>query len=126
MKMVIIGSGSVYTPEVISEILRRNKTLKVNEICMVDLPEGIKQAEIILNFAKRMVAASGETIDIGFTCDRREAMKNADYVISQYREGTYKSRIEDELAGISLGIIGQETTGVGGFLNAMRTIPSAL
>jgi 6-phospho-beta-glucosidase len=37
-----------------------------------------------------------------------------------------QARIHDERMPLSLGLLGQETTGAGGFCKAMRTIPAAL
>jgi 6-phospho-beta-glucosidase len=47
-------------------------------------------------------------------------------VVTQIRVGGIQARIEDEKLGFRNGIIGQETTGIGGFANALRTIPRIL
>lgn len=125
-KLVIIGAGSAYTPEIIDEIIRRQSHLCIGEIALVDIEEGRERAEIILRFARRMLEHAGIRCRVFLTLNRREALPGADFVISQIRVGGWQARAEDERIGLSLGLIGQETTGCGGFMNAMRTIPVAL
>ncbi len=47
-------------------------------------------------------------------------------MVSQIRVGGMAARERDEQLGREFGLIGQETVGVGGFANALRTIPVAL
>ncbi|MFA0698198.1 6-phospho-beta-glucosidase, partial [Vibrio sp. 10N.222.49.C9] len=58
--------------------------------------------------------------------DRKPALKDADFVCSQFRAGCLEGRIRDERIALKYGMIGQETNGLGGFANACRTIPIAL
>lgn len=125
-KLVIIGGGSSYTPELFEGIIQRNSVLGFTEITLVDIPEGMKRAEIILDLGKRMFKKHGIACHLELTDKRREALKDADFVISQIRVGGSAARISDETIGLKTGIIGQETTGAGGFMNAMRTIPEAV
>jgi len=53
-------------------------------------------------------------------------VRGAHYVITQLRVGGMHARREDEYLGRRHGLIGQETTGVGGMANALRTIPVVL
>lgn len=125
-KLVVIGAGSAYTPEIIDEVIRRNDRLQIGTIALVDIPEGRDRAEIILAMTRRMLAHAGIRCEAELTLDRRQALPGADFVISQIRVGGWQARAEDERIGLKLGLIGQETTGCGGFMNAMRTVPEAL
>ena len=125
-KLAVIGAGSAYTPEIIDEIIRRQARLNISEIALVDIPEGRERAEIIRNMALRMLRRAGVDCRVSLTMDRREALPGCRFVISQIRVGGWQARAEDERIGLSLGLIGQETTGCGGFMNAMRTVPEAL
>jgi 6-phospho-beta-glucosidase len=60
------------------------------------------------------------------TTDPRPALAAADYVITTFRVGGIASRIVDERVPLSHGVLGQETTGPGGFAMAMRSIPVLL
>jgi 6-phospho-beta-glucosidase len=125
-KLVIIGAGSVYTPEIFNEIIKRWHRLPIREIALVDIEEGKKEAKIIEAFGRRMFGAQNIECKLSLTLDRKEALKGADFVINQLRAGRMAAREADEKLGIDLGIIGQETTGAGGFVNALRTIPIAV
>ena len=63
---------------------------------------------------------------IYLTLDRREALKDADFVTTQFRVGQLDARIKDERIPLSHGLIGQETNGAGGLFKALRTIPVVL
>jgi 6-phospho-beta-glucosidase len=60
------------------------------------------------------------------TTDARVALNAADYVITTFRVGGIESRVVDERVPLSRGVLGQETTGPGGFAMALRTIPVLL
>ena len=126
LKIAVIGGGSSYTPELIEGILNRKDELPVSELWLVDVEEGREKLRIITELAQRMAARSGVEIKIAATLDRREAIRNADYVITQFRVGFLKAREKDELIPLKYNVIGQETTGPGGFAKAMRTIPVIL
>ncbi|MBU3142796.1 6-phospho-beta-glucosidase [Clostridium sp. CF012] len=126
LKIVTIGGGSSYTPELIEGFIKRCDELTIKEIYLVDIEEGKEKLEIVGNLAKRMVKKAGLDIDIHLTLDRREAIKDADFVTTQFRVGQLAARIRDEKIPLRYGTIGQETTGAGGFAKAQRTIPVIL
>jgi 6-phospho-beta-glucosidase len=124
MKIAVIGGGSSYTPELINGFLDRHATLPVSELWLVDvLPERL---EVVGKFAQRMVAAAGSPFKVVLTTDQRAAVQGAQYVTTQLRVGWMQARREDEYLGRRHGLVGQETTGVGGMAKALRTIPVIL
>lgn len=126
IKIVTIGGGSNYTPELIEGFIKRYHELPVGEIWLVDIESGKEKLEIVGNLAKRMVKKAGVPIDIHLTLDRREALKDADFVTTQIRVGQLDARNKDERIPLSHGVIGQETNGAGGMFKAFRTIPVIL
>ncbi len=126
VKIVTIGGGSSYTPELVEGFINRYNTLPVKELWLVDIEEGKEKLEIVGNLAKRMVEKAGIPMEIKLSLDRREALKNADFVTTQMRVGRLEARILDERIPLSHGIIGQETNGAGGMFKAFRTIPVIL
>ena len=126
LKVVTIGGGSSYTPELVEGLIKRYDTLPVRDLWLVDIPEGEEKLNIVGNLAKRMVAKAGVPIDIHLTLDRREALKDADFVTTQIRVGLLKARAKDEQIPIKYGVIGQETNGPGGLFKGLRTIPVIL
>lgn len=126
LKIVTIGGGSSYTPEIVEGFIKRAHELPVGEIWFVDIPEGQTKMEIVGNLARRMVENAGLDIKIHLTLDRREALPGADFVTTQFRVGLLDARIRDEKIPLRYNVIGQETTGPGGFAKALRTIPVIL
>lgn len=128
LKVATIGGGSSYTPEIIEGFLKRYHELPITELWLVDVEAGKEKLEIVGNLAKRMVEKAGlkDKMEIYLTLDRREALKDADFVTTQFRVGLLEARIRDERIPLSFGMIGQETNGAGGFAKALRTIPVIL
>ncbi|WP_027340769.1 6-phospho-beta-glucosidase [Halonatronum saccharophilum] len=123
LKIAVIGGGSNYTPELLEGFIKRADELPVREIYLVDIEDGKEKLDIVGNLAKRMVEKSGLDIDVKLTLDRREAIKDANFVSTQFRVGGLEARSRDERIPLKYEVLGQETTGAGGFAKAMRTIP---
>ncbi|WP_027087065.1 6-phospho-beta-glucosidase [Cohnella panacarvi] len=126
LKIAIIGGGSSYTPEIVEGFILRYDRLPVRELWLVDIEAGRRKLEIVGELAKRMVAKSGLPIEVHLTLDRRQAIEGADFVSTQLRVGLLEARKWDERLPNLHGVIGQETTGPGGMMKAMRTIPVLL
>ena len=126
IKIVTIGGGSCYTPELIEGFIKRKDELPIKELWLVDIEEGKEKLEIVGAMAQRMVKAAGLDWKVNLTLDRRKALKGADFVSTQFRVGLLDARIKDERIPLSHGIIGQETNGAGGMFKAFRTIPVIL
>ncbi|MGD0173572.1 MAG: hypothetical protein ABSC61_03920 [Anaerolineales bacterium] len=121
MKITVIGGGSTYSPELVGGFLERTATLPVQELWLMDIDPA--RLEIVGGFIRRMVAAAGNPFSVRLTDDREQAIREASYVVTQLRIGKMAARREDEYLGQRHGLIGQETTGVGGMAKALRTIP---
>lgn len=122
-KVVVIGGGSSYTPELIDGFIKRSDQVFVGEIHLVDIELGKSKMEVVAKLSRRMIEKNGMKTKIITTLNRKEALINADFVITQFRVGGLKAREKDEKIPLENGFIGQETTGAGGFAKAMRTIP---
>ncbi|BDG35298.1 6-phospho-beta-glucosidase [Saccharococcus caldoxylosilyticus] len=126
VKIVTIGGGSSYTPELIEGFIKRYHELPVRELWLVDIPEGEEKLKIVGELARRMVKKAGVPIDIHLTLDRRRALEGADFVTTQIRVGGLQARAKDERIPLKYGVIGQETNGPGGLFKGLRTIPVIL
>ncbi len=124
MKLAVIGGGSSYTPELLDGLFERLDVVPLTEVWLMDLDPG--RLAINGGLAERMAAAHGHPFTVHQTHDLTEAVRGAKYVITQIRVGQMAARIADEKLGQRWGIVGQETTGVGGFACALRTIPRIL
>jgi 6-phospho-beta-glucosidase len=124
LKVAVIGGGSTYTPELINGFLARLDKFPVNELWLMDIDQ--ERLDIVGGFAQRMAEAKGSPFKVFLTTDQRAAVNDADYVTTQLRVGHMEARKRDEYLGLRHGLIGQETTGVGGMGKALRTIPVIL
>ena len=126
VKIVTIGGGSSYKPELMEGFIKRYDELPIKEIWLVDIEDGKEKLEIVGKMAQRMWDASPYDVKVHLTLDRREALKDADFVTTQFRVGLLNARIKDERIPFSYGMLGQETNGAGGMFKALRTIPVIL
>lgn len=126
IKMVTIGGGSSYTPELVEGLIKRHQQLPVRELWLVDIPAGEEKLNIVGALAKRMVEKAGIPLEIHLSLDRRSALKDADFVTTQFRVGLLDARAQDEGIPLKYNVIGQETNGPGGLLKGLRTIPVIL
>jgi len=119
-----VGAGSTYTPELVEGFVTRTDRLPVDELALLDIdPERLG---IVGALAERMMRRAGWGGTLALTGDAREALEGADYVVVQLRVGGNKARYTDETIPLEFDVIGQETTGPGGFAKALRTVPVVL
>ncbi|WP_076560650.1 6-phospho-beta-glucosidase [Salimicrobium flavidum] len=126
IKIATIGGGSSYTPELVEGFINRYEELPVRELWLVDIEAGKEKLEIVGNLAKRMIEKAGLPIEVHLTLDRKEALKDADFVTTQFRVGLLEARAKDEQIPLEHGVLGQETNGPGGLFKGLRTIPVIL
>ncbi|MFD1064868.1 6-phospho-beta-glucosidase [Oceanobacillus locisalsi] len=126
IKIATIGGGSSYTPELVEGFIKRYDEFPLSELWLVDVEEGKEKLEIVGNLAKRMIENAGLPIDVHLTLNRREALKDADFVTTQFRVGGLDARAKDERIPVEYGVLGQETNGPGGLFKGLRTIPVIL
>jgi 6-phospho-beta-glucosidase len=124
MKITVIGGGSTYTPELVNGFLERISTLPITELWLMDIDQ--ERVNVVGGFAQRMVKAKGDPFKVVLSTNQREAITGASYVTTQLRVGMMPARRGDEYLGLRHGLIGQETTGIGGMAKALRTIPVIL
>jgi 6-phospho-beta-glucosidase len=122
LNIAVIGGGSTYTPELVEGFIRYFSELPIGRISLMDISE--ERLQIIGDLVQRMLG--NLPVTLVRTTDRRQAIEGADFVITQMRIGGLAARARDEQIPLRHGILGQETTGPGGFAKALRTIPVML
>jgi len=120
LKVAVIGGGSTYTPELIMGFLVRRNTFPITELWLMDIDQ--TRLDVVGCFAQRMAEAHQAPFKVILSTDQRASVEGASYVITQLRVGHMAARREDEYLGLRHGLIGQETTGMGGIAKALRTI----
>jgi 6-phospho-beta-glucosidase len=124
MKLTFIGAGGVRTPLVIESVLGFQSRIPFTKLCLMDIDaERLKLIRMVSEARLRDVKPNFE---IEWTTDAREAITGSDFVVMTFRQGGIASRVIDEGVPLKYEVLGQETTGPGGFAMAMRTIPVLL
>lgn len=121
VKIAIIGSGSTYTPELIDGFIQLKNEIPIREISFMDIDN--RKRTIVGGLCIRMLHQAEMDCKTVLTKDLDEAIAGADFVVTQIRVGKLPARILDEKIPVKYGLLGQETTGIGGFMKAQRTIP---
>lgn len=121
MKIAVIGGAGVRTVIFVNGLLDRYKALNIDKVVLFDIDQ--KKLEIIGKLCRHVVKRRNEELVIEVAEEAVEAITGADYIVTTLRVGGDHSRVMDENIALETGVIGQETTGVGGFSMAVRTIP---
>lgn len=121
VSVAVIGAGSTYTPELVEGFIARSAVLPVRRLMFCDTDP--VRLNTLADFSERMLAKHGVRTAIERYTDAEQALVGADYVLAQIRVGKMPARIRDEKIPLKYGLLGQETTGIGGMLNGLRTVP---
>ncbi len=121
INVTVIGSGSTYCPELVDGFLKRQNSLKLKRLVLMDIDD--RKRNIVGDLCIRMLRKAGMDTQVVLTDNLREALPGADFVVTQIRVGKLPARYLDESIPVKYDLIGQETTGIGGMFKALRTIP---
>jgi 6-phospho-beta-glucosidase len=121
MKLAILGGAGMRTALLVNGLVRHSEELQFDEVALFDNDE---ERLMIMGRLSEYIAKTKEApFRVTFTTDVREALTGADFIFSAVRVGQEESRVQDERVALKHGVLGQETTGPGGFAMALRTIP---
>jgi len=123
-KLTIIGGGGVRTPLLIYGLLERQASLGLREVALYDVAR--ERAELMATLGRELLREMDGTFALTVTDDLEAAVADAAAIITSIRVGGLRARARDERTAIEHGVVGQETTGVGGWAMALRTIPVVL
>lgn len=121
MKLAVIGGGGVRSPFLAKSIVSNASSIGIDEIVFMDIDE--EKLNIFGKISQHISTKINPDIEFSITTDLIEAVKDAALVITTIRSGGDESRMFDERVALDLGVLGQETTGAGGFAMALRSIP---
>jgi 6-phospho-beta-glucosidase len=124
MKLTIIGAAGVRTPLIVKECYKKADSIGLTELVLLDI-DSIRLDQIE-KVTRSIVNTDGSTLKRTITTDAKLALDGADYVITTFRAGGMEARVVDERVPLSEGVLGQETTGAGGFAMGIRSIPVLL
>ncbi len=124
VKVAVVGGGSTYTPELVEGFVNRQDRIAIDELVLLDIDA--ERLQIVGGLAQRMLDMLDWTGRLTCTSDRDAAIDGAAFTLIQLRVGGQAARLVDETLPPRFGVIGQETTGAGGFAKALRTVPLVL
>ena len=124
MKLALIGGGGVRSPLFVMTLLRWQERIGVTELCLMDIDE--RKLTLFGALCRELTHRAGDPFTITTTSDARSALTGADHVVTTIRAGFEQARATDERIALRHGVLGQETTGPGGFAMALRSIPAIL
>jgi 6-phospho-beta-glucosidase len=124
LKISIIGAGSGYTSELVEELVKQQQILPVDELILYDIDKN--RLQIMADFCNRYVTSVKSRLKITIAAELIEAIEDVRFIDVQIRVGGNSQRVLDERIPLKYGMLGQETTGVGGMMKAFRTIPVML
>jgi len=124
MKLAIIGAGGVRTPLIVKECLRKADSINLTELALMDID--VNHLQQIEKVTRSIIDETHSSVKRVITDNPVQALEGADYVITTFRAGGIESRIIDERVPLAQGVLGQETTGAGGFAMGIRSIPVLL
>ncbi len=124
LKIAVIGAASSYTPELFADLIDFRDELDVAEVALMD--PNVEKLGLIAIVGRSLLQSGEIRTTIRATGNLAEAVAGADFVIMQIRVGGLDARVRDESLPMEFGMVGNETTGAGGFVCALRTVPAAL
>ena len=69
-------------------------SLPITEVVLIDVEMGLDKVRTNMEFARRMVKKAGLSIQVNYTLDRKEGLKDAAFVITQLRVGGLDARAQ--------------------------------
>ena len=117
--IAVIGSGSVFTPELVSLLAHEKNIFMGTKLQFYDT-DPMRQ-EIVAGFCGRLIVAANSDLEITCHDSVESCVHGADFVLLQLRQGGQKLRIEDEKLGRKYRIPFVETVSVCGFSTFLRT-----
>jgi 6-phospho-beta-glucosidase len=124
MKLAVLGGGGVRSPFLAKSIALSADKAGIDEVVFMDNNE--KKLKIFGAIAKEVSASLNSELKFDTTTDPVYAVKNASVIITTIRVGGDEGRVRDERIALNHGVLGQETTGAGGFAMALRSVPVLL
>ncbi|MBR3149158.1 MAG: 6-phospho-beta-glucosidase [Eubacterium sp.] len=120
MKLAVIGGGGVRSLFLAKSLAQNANELGISTLAFMDSDS--EKLNIYGRLAKQTALIINPDIEFALTTDAKDAVSQADYVITTIREGGDEMRVRDERIALSHGVLGQETTGAAGLSFAIRSV----
>ncbi len=121
MKLTVIGGGGVRSLFLAKSIAQQAAQLQISALWLMDTDA--QKLRLFGGLAQGVAQRLAPEMECVLTPSAEDAIRDADYIITTIRVGGDDARVKDERIALSLGVLGQETTGAAGFSYAMRSVP---
>jgi 6-phospho-beta-glucosidase len=121
VRLTILGGGGFRVPLVVRALQTPQAGGLVDEVVLFD-SDSVRLTAI--GNVLSAIGGGGPVVRTATSLD--DALSGADVVFSAVRVGGAAGRVRDERVALSLGVLGQETTGPAGIAYALRSIPVAV
>lgn len=125
-KIVVIGAGSYFFGKQIIWKMTHSPHLKEGTLALVDTnPQAL---DVMMNLARRAISATGAPTTLIGSTDRRDVLKDADFVVLTFSERNAYYRGVDTRISAKYGVTlcSADTIGPGGIFRALREIPHVM
>jgi len=125
-KVVVIGVGSFFFGRPVIWNMTHSEVLRGGTLALVDTKKDV--LDTFVNLAERTIEATGAPTKLLASTDRREVLKDADFVIYTFSDRNAHFRGLDCEIALNHGVrmCSGDTIGPGGIFRACREIPKAL
>ena len=124
MKLCVLGGAGARSAFLTKSLAVSAASIGVDELVLMDTEE--QHLKTYGAIAVEIASRIDPNLRCSVTKDATEALTNADYIITTIRAGGDAGRVFDERTCLERGVLGQETTGAGGFAMALRSVPTLL
>ncbi|MCL2892776.1 glycoside hydrolase [Brenneria tiliae] len=121
MKLTVLGGGGVRSPFLAKSIAYHAHRIGVSDVVFMDTDE--TKLAIYGEIAREVFQRIRPDVRFSLSSDARAALTEANSIITTLRVGGEQGRVLDERIALDHQVLGQETTGAGGFAMALRSIP---
>jgi len=125
-KVTVIGAGSYFFGKQVIWKMVKSEYLRNGTLALVDTNPAV--LDTMVKIAKRAIEASNAPTNLIFSTDRREVMKDSDFVILAFsgRNAFYRGIDTRISAKYGVTMCSSDTIGAGGIFRALREIPQVL
>ncbi len=109
------------TPLLVGGLIERHARIPIDELLLYDVDGGA--LDLVRGVSEAMLRRAGFPFRVRTSTSPDGIFDRARFVITSVRVGGLEGRAIDERVPLRYGVVGQETTGPGGWAMALRTVP---
>ena len=125
-KIAVMGAGSYFFGKAVIHKMATSEIMAGGELALVDTDETVLKT--MARLARRVFKATGCGVKVSASTDRREVMRDANFVVLTFSRDNARFRgLDTEIAAVhGIRMCSSDTIGPGGVFRALRELPVAL